>query len=129
MAWLDDFIKPRKSKNNIDEPKKKKETEKALPNVSVSNSEDEGVDEDNSQLSPTMAETAGHENLSGDDSSFSDVEGKQDHSTMSQKHDGSDDNDAERENLMDAGKIEVTPANKTEAPTNTGKEKNKKEEK
>ena len=42
---------------------------------------------------------------------------------MSQKHDGSDDDDAERENLMDAGKIEVTPANKTEAPTNTGKEK------
>ena len=24
---------------------------------------------------------------------------------------------------MDSGKIEVTPANKTEAPTNTGKEK------
>ena len=47
-----------------------------------------------------MAETAGHKNLSGDDSSVSDVEGKQDHST-----------------------IEVTPANKTEAPTNTGKEK------
>ena len=70
-----------------------------------------------------MAETAGHENLSGDDSSVSDVEGKQDHSTISQKHDGSDDDDAERENLMDAGKIEVTPANKTEAPTNTGKEK------
>ena len=46
LAWLDDFIKPRKSKNNIDEPKKKKETEKPLPNVSVSNSEDEGVDED-----------------------------------------------------------------------------------
>ena len=43
---------------------------------------------------------------------------------MSQKHDGSDDDDdAEKENLMDAGKIEVTPANKTEAPTNTGKEK------
>ena len=59
-----------------------------------------------------MAKTAGHENLSGDDSSFSDVEGKQDHSTISQKHDGSDDNDAERENLMDAGKIEVTPVNK-----------------
>ena len=72
MAWLDDFIKPRKSKNNIDEPKKKKETEKPLPNVSVSNSEDEGVDKDDSQLSPTMAETAGHENLSGDDSSVSD---------------------------------------------------------
>ena len=70
-----------------------------------------------------MAETAGHENLSGDDSSVLDVKGKQDHSTISQKHDGSDDDDAERENLMDAGKIEVTPANKTEAPTNTGKEK------
>ena len=64
------------------EPKKKKETEKPLPDVSVSNSEDEGVDEDDSQLSPTMAETAGHENLSGDDSSVSDSEGKQDHSTM-----------------------------------------------
>ena len=87
------------------EPKKKKETEKPLPNVSVSNSEDEGVDEDDSQLSPTMAETAGHENLSGDDSSVSDVEGKQDHSTISQKHDGSDDDDAKRENLMDAGKL------------------------
>ena len=81
LAWLDDLIKPRKSKNNIDEPKKKK-TEKPLPNVSVSKSEDEGVDEDDSQLSPTMAETAGHENLSGDDSSVSDSEGKQDHSTM-----------------------------------------------
>ena len=33
LAWLDDFIKPRKSKNNIDEPKKKKENEKPLPNV------------------------------------------------------------------------------------------------
>ena len=54
-----------------------------------------------------MAETAGHENLSGDDSSVSDVEGKQDHST-----------------------IEVTPANKTKAPTKYGKGKeNKKEEK
>ena len=72
LAWLDDFIKPQKSKNNIDEPKKKKETEKPLPNVSVSNSEDEGVDKDDSQLSPAMAETAGHENLSGDDSSVSD---------------------------------------------------------
>ena len=124
LAWLDDFIKPRRSKSNIDEPNKKKETEKPLPNASVSSSEDEEVDEDDSQLSTTMAKTAGDEDLSGDDSSISDVEGKQDHSTMSQKHDGSDDDDAERGNLMDAGKIEVTPANKTKkAPTNKGNEK------